>query len=133
MVCKYIRFVLLAFAACYGCSSVFANEKNSNAKTEFKLINENPQPPSEAAIAEGKKLFLHNCASCHGRDGKGNTPMGKAIKTLPNFTDPSMNNVTDEQMFDTITNGHPPMPSFKRLSEEQRWDLIDYIRTFAQE
>ena len=44
-----------------------------------------------------------------------------------------MSRVTDGELFWKITHGHRPMPAFKdKLSDEQRWRTVVYIRTFAQ-
>jgi mono/diheme cytochrome c family protein len=40
----------------------------------------------------------------------------------------------DGQLFEWITNGYPGsvMPAYgELLTEEQRWDLVNYIRTFG--
>ena len=40
---------------------------------------------------------------------------------------------TDGELFWKISEGHRPMPAFKKkLSEQERWQLVDYIRTFSQ-
>ncbi|HYU45968.1 MAG TPA: cytochrome c [Terriglobales bacterium] len=33
--------------------------------------------------ASGKEMFLSYCASCHGKDAKGNGPAAAALKSLP--------------------------------------------------
>ena len=44
-----------------------------------------------------------------------------------------MTRMTDGELFWKISEGHRPMPAFKnKLSEEERWQLVDYIRTFSQ-
>ena len=49
------------------------------------------------------------------------------------FTDKSkMEKMTDEEMFKDITKGEGPMPAFEhKLSETDRWHVINYVRTFA--
>jgi len=40
--------------------------------------------------------------------------------------------MTDGELFWKISEGRRPMPEFKkRLTEEQRWQLVNYVRTFA--
>ena len=40
--------------------------------------------------------------------------------------------LADGQLFEEITKGDLPMPAFEdKLSDEERWQLVDYIRTFA--
>jgi mono/diheme cytochrome c family protein len=41
------------------------------------------QPPLMIQSMYGPDLFNHYCASCHGRDGKGQGPAAAALKTAP--------------------------------------------------
>ncbi|MFQ5730087.1 MAG: c-type cytochrome, partial [Waddliaceae bacterium] len=75
--------------------------------------------------------YAKQCQKCHGSRGRGDGPLGKAIRNIQDLTDPSMRNKSDQELFDRITGAPPPMPSFKRLKEEDRWNLVNYIRTFA--
>ncbi|MGA9592058.1 MAG: cytochrome c, partial [Candidatus Acidiferrales bacterium] len=44
----------------------------------------------------------------------------------------TMAKLTDGDLFWRMSVGRRPMPAFKgRLSEQERWELVDYIRTFA--
>ena len=57
-----------------------------------------------------------------------------SYRTKPtNFTDAKLvDAMSDGELFWKMTNGRKPMPSFKiRLSEEQRWELVNLIRAFA--
>jgi mono/diheme cytochrome c family protein len=95
----------------------------------------NPVPPTLPALGGGKSIYLKRCASCHGDsgDGKG-TEAARYSTKPPDFRDVKlMQSMTDGELFWKITVGNRPMPSFrKRLSEEERWDVIDYIRTFSE-
>ncbi len=94
----------------------------------------NPLEPSEAALQAIRPIYLDKCASCHGNSGKGDGHDASLYDPAPsNFTDAKpMHGVTDGELFYKITSGHKPMPSFKkRLSEEQRWQLVLLIRSFA--
>lgn len=85
-------------------------------------------------IAAGKQLYDADCATCHGKKGDGKGPRAKDLKTKPSdFTETEhMMAETSKSMFDVITKGEKPMPSFKdKLSEEDRWNVIDYIWTFT--
>jgi mono/diheme cytochrome c family protein len=39
--------------------------------------------PKPGAAPSGSDLFYNNCAACHGRDGKGNGPMGQVLTIRP--------------------------------------------------
>jgi copper transport protein len=96
----------------------------------------NPVLPNTASIAAGKALYQQNCLPCHGATGKGDGPVGLTLNPRP--ADLSIHAVpgvhTDGQLFNWISNGfsNSPMPAFgQRLSPTQRWDLVNFIRTFA--
>ena len=94
----------------------------------------NPLPPSEAALQSVRPVYHDKCAVCHGERGKGDGHDAKLYDPLPtNFTDASrINAVTDGELFYKLSEGRRPMPGFKRrLSEEQRWQLVLLIRSFV--
>lgn len=87
---------------------------------------------SPEKVAAGKRVYEANCATCHGVSGKGDGPAGAVLTTKPaKFTDLEQTDISNQDLFDTITNGEPPMPSWKQLSEEDRWNVVDYLRTFS--
>ena len=94
----------------------------------------NPVPPSEAALNAIRPVYREKCASCHGDLGNGNGhDAGRYDPRPTDFSDPNrLVRVTDGELFYKISEGHRPMPSFKkRLPEEQRWQLVLLIRSFA--
>lgn len=84
----------------------------------------------------GKTIFEKNCVTCHGPEGKGDGPAAIALSPKPkSFADPVVAAKTDKELFDTITKGRPgtPMTSYEKiLSEQQRWDVLAYIRSLAE-
>jgi mono/diheme cytochrome c family protein len=86
----------------------------------------NPLAQRSQAVAGGKKLFLRNCAECHGQDGSGIVKKRAADLQLAAVQEQS-----DGALFWKITNGNPDrgMPSFSKLPELERWQLILYLRT----
>lgn len=94
----------------------------------------NPVKDNAAATAEGKKLYVQYCTICHGGKGKGDGAAGIALTPKPgNFTTQKMQAQTDGAIFWKLTNGRPPMAAYKDIlkKEEQRWQLVNYIRTLA--
>jgi mono/diheme cytochrome c family protein len=94
----------------------------------------NPLPLSEASIHAAKLLYSDQCANCHGDSGKGDGSDAMMYDPAPSdLTDaPKMSKVSDGEIFFQITEGRKPMPSFKkRLTEEQRWQLVLLVRSFA--
>jgi hypothetical protein len=95
---------------------------------------QNPLVHSDEVLTSVSPLYLDKCANCHGATGKGDGHDASLYDPAPtNFTDPkNMDGVTDGELFYKISHGRKPMPSFqKRLSEEQRWQLVLLIRSFA--
>jgi mono/diheme cytochrome c family protein len=95
---------------------------------------ENPLALSEANINAAKPIYSEKCANCHGDTGKGDGSEAMMYDPAPaDLTDAAkMNKLTDGEVFYQITEGRKPMPSFKkRLTEEQRWQLVLLVRSFA--
>lgn len=93
----------------------------------------NPVAPDAKSIEWGKRLFERDCVSCHGSKGLGDGPKAGELERKPtSFGDASVWEQSDGAFFWKITEGKPPMPSEKTLmSEEERWHVINYMRTLA--
>jgi len=94
----------------------------------------NPLEPSASALAAGRSLYQDKCTQCHGQTGKGDGPDAASYYPSPtSLVDAHhMNSVTDGEIFYQISEGRKPMPAFKRkLTEEQRWQLVLHVRSFA--
>jgi mono/diheme cytochrome c family protein len=95
----------------------------------------NPIPATADTLASGKQTYREHCQSCHGERGDGKGEKASELSLAPgDFTDTQkMIGVTDGELFMQITKGRLPMPAFAaKLSEEKRWQAVDYIRTFAE-
>lgn len=101
-----------------------------------EVVNrKNPVARSATSIAEGKKLFGIDCVMCHGPEGDGKGELAVTMKlSPPDFRDDTaMKKFTDGELFDIITNGIRKMPpEGKRATPEQTWNLVNYVRSFAQ-
>ncbi|NOY47496.1 MAG: cytochrome c [Chlorobi bacterium] len=95
---------------------------------------ENPFIGNKDAIKKGKKLFASMCVICHGFKGKGDGVAGAALSPKPaNFTSKTIQAQTDGALFWKLTNGKAPMAAYKdMLTKEQRWQLVNYLRTFKK-
>jgi len=94
----------------------------------------NPLPSSDANLAAAKPVYNEYCANCHGDTGKGDGSDAMMYDPGPsNLTERMhMNSLTDGEIFYQITQGRKPMPSFrKKLPEDQRWQLVILVRSFA--
>ena len=84
-------------------------------------------------LAEGQALYQANCESCHGPMGKGDGSLSANI-TMPDLSDQSaMAGRSLSDFYQVITSGASAgMPAFDQtLSDEQRWRLAEYVRSFT--
>lgn len=90
----------------------------------------------------GQAVYERQCAACHGVKGDGNGPASVWLFPKPrNFSlglfkiqsTPSGSLPTDEDLFQTVTRGMPgsSMPSFSFLSEQDRRDAIQYVKSLT--
>jgi mono/diheme cytochrome c family protein len=88
----------------------------------------NPTPPSEASLANGHKYYDLNCAVCHGEKGAGDGAVTKyGMPAISIVTDMTKNR-SDGYLFGMIRNGRGLMPSYNRIEEPDRWDVVNYVR-----
>ncbi len=103
-----------------------------------------PPAASTLKLETGKQVYQAGCVSCHGPDGKGQSPNLAGFErpaTFPDFTDcPTATPEPDVQWRAIITNGGPArafsqiMPSFKDLLTLEQIDkVLDYLRGFCTE
>ena len=109
----------------------------------LEIPEDRPFEPSPASIATGRQLFIEQeCDTCHGESGEGNGPKADELVddwdvpirpgdlTRPYFA----NGKRDQDIYRVFTsalNG-TPMPAFDDLSDEQRWQLVDYVQSLEQ-
>jgi cytochrome c6 len=93
------------------------------------------QSSSQAAgttAGDGGETFKAKCVACHGADGTGNTPAGKAMK-VRDLTSADVQGQTDAQLFEVIAKGKGKMPPYeKTLGADKCKELVAYIRTLKK-
>lgn len=94
----------------------------------------NPVSPTEKSISLGNKIYKKMCWSCHGDGGKGNGPASTSLNPKPaDFSSLKFQNQTDGAIFWKLSTGRGAMAPFENsLSEEQRWSIVNYLRTLKQ-
>lgn len=127
-----IKKVALAVATFCVAGVLMADEWKAPAAADGK---KNPAASDAASIAAGKKVWMKECASCHGNTGKGDGEKSKELAKNPgDLSDAAkMGPQSDGALFWKITTGRPPMPPFVgKLSDEQRWQTVNYIRSLSK-
>lgn len=90
----------------------------------------NPVAADSASIDRGRKEYQINCAVCHGPQGKGNGVVVKYGMFPPSIGAGSAAAVkwSDGYIFGIMRNGRNLMPSYNRIEESDRWDVVNYLR-----
>jgi mono/diheme cytochrome c family protein len=100
---------------------------------DSEKTKKSPLAPGPKAVEQGKKVAQVNCASCHGSTGKGNGPAAMALSPKPaDWTSKKVQDETDGEIFWKITTGRGAMPSWKHLPENDRWTLVQHIRSLRK-
>jgi mono/diheme cytochrome c family protein len=95
----------------------------------------NPVKPTPDNLAAAHAIWVDKCANCHGEKGAGDGPEADMYTPAPAALNDAkmMNGMTDGEIFYKITEGRKPMPSFKKqLTDEERWELVNFTRTLVK-
>jgi len=96
----------------------------------------NPVPNNAENISIGKNLYAKHCRSCHGKTGEGDGTKAAELETFPgDFLTEEFQAQTDGEIYYKTTEGRKDMPEFKKkiASDEDRWILVNYLRTLKTE
>ena len=99
----------------------------ASASAESKIDQDEKAHVEDAkAVKAGRKLFLRNCARCHGHDAEG-TP------SVPALAGDATQSVPANVIFSYITRGDVGngMPSWARLPQHQRWQIVTYLKSLS--
>lgn len=118
-----IAFIISAFFCLQINAQRWDVPTDKKAKNSYVKFDEN-------TAKDGEAIYTKTCKSCHGDMGKAN-----GNKTLnpqpPDLTSTLTQDLTDGELFYILNTGRNAMPNFKNtLSEEERWKVISYIRSF---
>ena len=94
----------------------------------------NPVASNPASIEQGRQVYRRECVKCHGPTGNndGTDTKGADMSRAKKLSDASLWEESDGALFWKISEGRDPMPSQQDvLTENERWAVVNYIRTFA--
>jgi len=125
---RRLRFSILVLATASCCmATLLAAVGDGQWRTrvpERARLQANPLANDRDAVAAGAKLFQQNCASCHGNQAEGRSKR-------PNLHTDRVKHATPGELEWLLKNGSLKngMPSWSRLPEPQRWQLVAYLKS----
>jgi mono/diheme cytochrome c family protein len=111
------------FLAMAGGQGVAAEKEPWRRASAEAHAKRNPYDAHPDAVRAGRKLFARHCASCHGDQGRG----GEA----PHVDADAVADATPGDLFWFLTHGNlrHGMPSWSRLPDQRRWQLVAFLKT----
>lgn len=110
--------------------------RNPPSKTEdFSAAINSPQSKLSNSVERGGRLFHIFCIACHGPKGLGDGLVAqRGFPPPPSLLSGKSLQMKDGQLFHILTYGQGSMSSFAgQLSHDQRWGLINYIRSLQKQ
>ncbi len=124
-------FVLILLAMVALGLSLAAQEKATGKSKATKVAAQGAKA-AKGDVAAGRKEFDAKCVTCHGKDGSGNTPMGKSMKVADLRSD-TVQKMSDEELFAAVAKGKGKMTGYeKQLGAAKVHDLVAYVRSLKK-
>jgi mono/diheme cytochrome c family protein len=150
LIIALVAAAILVLSACSSAGSEQAAADDDHAEEEEAHIDppaeyadlENPFAGDHEAAEAGAEIYEINCASCHGPEGLGDGPAAEGLDPKPaSLADAHlMEDMSDGALFWRVSEGgtfapfNSAMPPWKDvLSEDERWQVITFIREFAED
>ncbi len=127
---KILSLIGIISFGLYSFTAVVQEEWKVPAKYETM---KNPIPAKTDAVI-GKSLYSKHCKSCHGSEGYGDGSKADDVDgDLGDFSSAEFQSQSDGALFYKGYIGRDDMPNFeKKLSEEDLWLTVNYMRTLAE-
>ncbi|HKO80676.1 MAG TPA: c-type cytochrome [Chitinophagaceae bacterium] len=135
---KLFRVLLIGALSVFMLSEIIScnsSQQSGQPGEEWKAPGDaskvaNPLPDNATTLQKGKETYNLYCATCHGETGFGNGPARGPLGDQPaNFHRQRFQKQTNGEIFWKMTTGRKDMPPFEKiLSEEQRWQVVYYLR-----
>lgn len=117
--CKYMKLKALKTLVCMLCLALV-----------WVLLIDRPISVvgAEGGVQDARKIFVAQCARCHGRDGRGDTETGREKET-PDISRGKVKNWSDSRLQRLISKGRDEMPAFEnKLSPDEIQALITFVK-----
>jgi len=129
--------VLAVITLLYSAGPVHADSNSEKwVSPAASAAKKNPITSTPESIGAGQKIYSKTCVMCHGKSGDADGPAVIELNIHPaKLSDPHLlATESDGSLFWKITTGKKPMPAYgKRLSETDRWNLVNYVRTLPKQ
>jgi mono/diheme cytochrome c family protein len=101
---------------------------------EAAAARRNPVPAGPESVRKGEGLWVIYCTPCHGASGKGDGLVTTKFVPSVDLTNPDLHKSRSDGYWQhQLSVGGPLMPAYaEALSPEERWDLVNYVRTLAK-
>jgi mono/diheme cytochrome c family protein len=124
------RWGAIALLACGGVLLVSGDAPAKLTRDDAGKLK-SPVANTKKSINRGRVIFLQNCTSCHGEDGKAE---GSLVASATDLTLPQLykSGSSEGEIFHSIRDGAgDQMPAFKSQvdSETDIWNLVNFIRS----
>ena len=121
-------------AICIFVAAVFADAPAKLTRDDAQKLK-SPIAYTKKSVDRGRVIFLQNCTSCHGENGKAE---GSLIADATDLTTPTLykSGTSEGEIFRSIRDGAgDQMPAFKSqlASETDVWNLVNFIRSLWPE
>lgn len=109
-----------------------AEEKQAKSADAGKSVN--PVKATAESLALGKKFYGTDCELCHGKEGAGDGDTAVELKmNAKDLRDPTVQRMTDEEIYKLISKGKKPMLGEEgRLEEREIWNVVNYVRSLGR-
>jgi mono/diheme cytochrome c family protein len=88
-------------------------------------------PAAGQGNTAGADVYKAKCATCHGQDGSGNTPVGKSLQ-VADLRSAAVQSKSDAELTQSVTEGKGNMPGFKgNITDDEIHAVVTFVRTFA--
>jgi mono/diheme cytochrome c family protein len=127
--------IAMALLACGAALAVLGDDAPAKLTRDDAQKLKSPVANTKKSIARGRVLFMQNCTSCHGEDGKSE---GSLVASATDLTSPQLykSGTSEGEIFHSVRDGAgDQMPAFKSQldSETDIWSLVNFIRSLWPE
>ena len=95
--------------------------------TAGELVN--PIAQDAISVARGDAAFTDFCVVCHGPGGRGGGPIADQYPAIPALNTGRLGDFSDGYLFALISQGRGLMPGYSRIRSQERWDIVNFLRT----